>query len=120
VTVPAAIRPVLGGYALAVGKRIVALFAEPIAELILLAESDLLVVRTEATRGRGRPGNLWGFTVAGRRRWRVVRSEKGGAGERYFHVGVWSETRLVALQSDCLVVIDAGTGRLVSKIPRRW
>jgi hypothetical protein len=101
------------GKRLLIGGRVVARFAHPIREAFFVPKADLVVVRTGDPRNRDHR-NVWAFTAAGRRRWRI-----GPSGRRswqgldpYWSVGVYDAHRLMALCMRGLVAIDASTGEI--------
>jgi outer membrane protein assembly factor BamB len=106
-------------YALAVGGRVVARYDEPVAGAFYLEEADLLVVNTQLVGRNRSQHNIWAYDGTGRLRWRVpINYLMGSLGERYYAVGAWSATRLVAMMQNVgLVVIDAADGRVVA-VPR--
>ncbi len=94
-----------------IGRRVVAWFRHPIAEAFYVAEADVLVVRTR--RGDWRDHrNVWGFTGAGRRLWRVGAS--GGKSrfgrDPYADVGAYDARYLIALTMRAPVAIHVRTG----------
>jgi hypothetical protein len=114
-----AIKRGLGDHALLIGKRVAAVFVDPIVDLLYVPERDAIVLWTRTFRGRGITRNLYCYSGNGRKRWRVGPGGAGPNGDRYFNVALWSETKLLALTGGSLAVVDFDTGQVLAR-PPRW
>lgn len=112
------IRRVFRNHGLAIGKRIVAVFIDPIANLFYVPERDAIVLWTRTFNGRGITRNLYCYSGRGKRLWQVGPAGEGPNGDRYNDAGVWSETKLLASTFKGLTVVDFVTGAVISRVGR--
>jgi hypothetical protein len=108
------IRRVWRNHGLAIGRRAVAFFIDPIAGLFYVPERDAIVLWTKTFRGRGITRNLFCYSGQGRRRWQVGPAGIGPNGDRYFDAGVWSATKLLTISGCGFTVVDFESGKVIS------
>jgi hypothetical protein len=116
-TVPA-IRRVFRNHGLAIGRRIAAVFIDPIENLFYVPERDAIVLWTRTFNGRGITRNLYCYSGRGKRLWQVGPAGEGPNGDRYHDAGVWSETKLLAWSFKGFTVVDFVSGAVISRVGR--
>lgn len=101
-----------------IGKRIAAVFIDPIVGLFAVPERDAIILWTRTFYGRGITRNLYSYTLRGKRRWRVAGRGLAPNADRYHDVGLWDGEKLLAVSGTGLTVVELRTGRVLTPPPR--